>query len=120
MGSIPFNGVCVIGRYLGTEPVRHRADHPTKPGEPVPGMFRLSVAVSDFEGDWPVSCGYFLTDRISHEPTRAGTDVARLDLSPGDRIACRVAARVNGSYVNFDLLEVTRLAGGSDQDGVAA
>ena len=88
MASIPFNGVCVVGKYAGTEPVRHRADHRTKAGEPVPGMFRLLVAVSEFDGDWPVSCGYFLTDRITHEPTKAGTDVARLELSPGDRIAC--------------------------------
>jgi hypothetical protein len=117
MTSVPFNGVCVVGRYVGTEPVRHRADHPTKAGKPVPGMFRLSVAVSDLEGDWPVSCGYFLTDRITHEPTRAGADVARLDLSAGDRIACRVAARSNGSYVNYDLLEVARLGASSEQEG---
>jgi len=120
MGSIPFNGVCVVGRYAGTEPVRHRADHPTKAGEPVQGMFRLSVAVSDFDGDWPVSCAYFLTDRITHEPTRAGADVAGLDLSPGDRIACRVAARANGSYVNFDLLEVTRLRAVGEDEAAGA
>jgi hypothetical protein len=72
-------------------------------------MFRLLVSVSEYEGDWPISCGYFVTDRITHEPTKAGSDVARLELSHGDRIICRVAARSSGSYVNYDLLGVERL-----------
>ena len=117
MEVIPFNGVCVVGKYGGNEAVRHRADHPTKPDEPVPGMFRLLVAVSEHEGDWPVACGYFVTDRFTHEPTKAGAAVAELGLTPGERIVCRVAARSSGSYVNYDLLQVARLGSSNESGG---
>jgi hypothetical protein len=79
------------------------------------GMFRLLVAVSEVEGDWPVSCGYFTTDRLTHEPTRAARDMDELQLAVGDRVVCRVAARSTGKYVNFDLLGVARA-----DDGTAA
>ena len=111
----PFNGVCVVGRFGGIEPVRHRADHPTRAGEPVAGMFRLQVSVSEYDGDWPISCGFFVTDRLSHEPTRASTDPDELGLTVGERIVCRVTARPAGKYVNYDLLSVARTGRGADE-----
>lgn len=105
---LPLNGVCVVGRYAGVEQVRHRPDHPTKPGEPVAGMFRLLVAVSEVEGDWPVSCTYFATDRLTYEPTRAARDVESLALSLGEGVVCKVAARSAGKFVNFDLVAIAR------------
>jgi hypothetical protein len=113
--ELPFTGVCVVGKFAGVEPVRHRAEHPTRAGEPVAGMFRLLVSVSEYEGDWPISCGYFVTDRFSHEPTRASTDLQELGLSQGERIICRVTTRAAGKYVNYDLLSVARIDGGPDK-----
>lgn len=118
MTEVPFNGVCVIGKFAGIEPVRHRAEHPTRAGQPVAGMFRLLVSVSEYEGDWPISCGYFVTDRVSHEPTRVSTDLQQLVLSQGERIICRVTTRAAGKYVNYDLLSVARIDGGLNE-GVA-
>ena len=66
--------------------------------------FRLLVAVSEVDGDWPVSCGYFTTDRLSHEQTKASRDIEELQLAAGDRVVCRVAARSTGKYVNYDLM----------------
>jgi hypothetical protein len=73
-------------------------------------MLRLLVSVSDYEGDWPISCGYFVTDRLTHEPTRASTDLEELGLTAGERI-CRVSTRASGKYVNYDLFSVARIDG---------
>ena len=113
--DMQFNGVCVVGRFVGIEPVRHRASHPTRAGEPVEGMFRLLVSVSEYEGDWPISCGYFVTDRLTHEPTRASADVDELGLTAGERVMCRVSTRAAGKYVNYDLLSVARIDGGAGE-----
>lgn len=45
MNTLEMNGIFLCGSFKRLEQVKYGARHPQKPGEPVPGMFKIVVGV---------------------------------------------------------------------------
>lgn len=101
-------GLVLVGFYAGVQPVTRKS------GEPVEGMERIRVDVSQTEGRRILrDAVYFLDDLDTGEATAVASQIESLELREGEPIAVKVRAgtKTDSGFVNLTAVGVCRFQG---------
>lgn len=103
-------GLVLVGRFDGDHPKVYGPKHPSKAGQPVPGMRELRVTeVRGDGGEFTHRLGYFASERDGF-PTLFARALERFEGELGDSVAVSVRTSLSGKYVNLDPVGIATLA----------
>lgn len=100
-------GLFAQGRLVSVSPVRYGANHATKPGEAVPGLFEIVLDVTRSGDEEPRAFKASYFEESFGQPARIMQDIADADAVAGDVVRVRVGVQVkkggqNGEFVNVN------------------
>jgi hypothetical protein len=108
-------GLLMVGEFVSVEAGRYGAQHPSKPNEVVPGMYRINLGIGAGWDGTPLTrtVTYFAVDMETGEKTRFAQALEALDLAEGELIAVAVKPlppRPGSTFINLDPVRVERVS----------
>jgi hypothetical protein len=92
MKTTEMDGIFLCGQFKRVEQVTHGAKHPTKPSQPVPGMFKIVVGVGP-QLSFEQTASFNRMDLATHEESVVSRIVGDGSALVGRRLYLRVAVR---------------------------
>jgi len=106
MDTTEMDGIFLCGAFKRVEQVMHGANHPIKPSQPVPGMFKIVVGVGP-RMSFEQNASFNQMDLATHEESVVSRVVGDGSGLVGQRVYVRVALRGNKQgYANMEALNV--------------
>jgi hypothetical protein len=106
MNTQDMDGIFLCGSFKRLEQVKHGVNHPKKPNEPVPGMFKIVVGVGpglSFEQ----SASFNRMDLATHEESVVSKVVGDGSQLLNRRVYVRIGVRGNKQgYANLEALNL--------------
>ena len=106
MDTLAMDGIFLCGAFKRLEQVKHGANHPKKPNEPVPGMFKIVVGVGpglSFEQ----TASFNRIDLATHEESVVSRVVRDGSQLVDRRVYVRIGVRGNKQgYANLEALNL--------------
>jgi hypothetical protein len=106
MDTSEMNGIFLCGLFKRLEEVKHGPNHPKKPNEPVPGMFKIVIGVGpglSFEQ----TASFNRMDLATHEESVVSRMVGDGSEMIGRRVYVRIGVRGNKQgYANLEALNL--------------
>jgi hypothetical protein len=117
-GVWPVEGLCLVGTFGGVRGVSYGAAHPSKAGQPVPGMYDVIVNVTNAAGEvYERRASFFRNDKDSGEPTRVAQELdSGITVGEPLMVVVKTRSHKDSDFVNLDAVRVVAVAA-PDQAG---